>query len=132
MIGLDGGLRSDRIALIRGRIDAAGAGATLAVQSGTRPATGAGSATALVTFVLPYPCGSVAGPVLTLAQAAPVTAVGVGDATWARIKDAAGAFVADLGVGAIGSSEEVWLDELNIQPGRTVEFVSGELTEGNP
>ena len=85
-----------------------------------------------MTFVLPHPCGAVAGQRLVFAAADAAVAGADGDATWARIKTASGAFALDLSAGLTGSAAEVWLDEINIQTGRTVEFVSGELTEGNP
>ncbi len=132
MIGMAADLRATRIADVLARIDAAGAGATLVVYAGTRPATGGAATTELVSFALPYPSGSVAGPTLTFADAPDTAAVADGAASWARIKDATGAQVLDLSVGLEGSAAEVWLDEVNITSGRTVEFISGELTEGNP
>jgi hypothetical protein len=132
VIGMDADLRADRMALVRDRIDALGAGATLAVYAGARPATGGAETTKLVEFELELPCGSVSGPTLTLTPAPDAVATGTGSASWARVSDAAGGQVLDLSVGLADSAAEVWLDELGITAGRTVEFISGELNEGNP
>ena len=72
------------------------------------------------------------GPSLEFAPCADATATATGAASWARIRDGAGAFVMDLSAGPVDSDAEVWLDDVNIVAGKTVEFVSGVFTEGNP
>lgn len=82
------------------RIDAGGAGATMAIYGSTRPVSGGTpGAAALVTVPLAYPCGSVSAGVLTLADTSFAQILNGGDPIWARIADGATAWIGDLTVG---------------------------------
>ena len=88
------------MAALAAQIDVAGAGATLALYSTTRPApNGAAGAAAMVTVTLDYPCGTAAAGVLTLADTEFAQILNGGNAAWARLLDAADTWVGDLSVG---------------------------------
>jgi hypothetical protein len=55
--------------------------------------------------------------------------VGGKNATWARVKDSTGAFVADGSVGTSGS--DFIMGSVLIATGQTVSITSGTITEGN-
>lgn len=93
-------IRTGAMQAIAAQIDAAGAGATLALFSTARPApSGAAGGAAMVTVTLGYPCGTASAGVLTLADTEFAQILNGGTALWARLLDAADTWVADLSVG---------------------------------
>ncbi len=131
-LGLPVALRNSRVDLVRAAIDVGAGVATLKVYDGTRPGTGGGLSTQnlLATFNLPVPCGVSAAGVLTFGVIPSATAVRAGTATWFRILDRNGAFVADGNVGTSGAdlnfSSVAWLLSSSHQ------ITSLAFTEGNP
>ncbi len=123
-------VRNNRMTQVLNAIDGGGAAATLTIYNGVRPATGGAVTTALATFTLPHPCGTVATDVLTLNAIAAVTIAVSGTATWARITDSTGAFVADMNVGTTGS--DINLNSVALSAGAQLSITSETLTEGNP
>lgn len=110
----------------------AGAGpALLRVYDGTRPATG-GTATTLLaelTFTDPAAGSAAAGAVTLSALTPDSSANATGTATWARIVDSAGNFVADCNVGTTGS--DINLNTVSITSGVQVSITSAAWTAGN-
>lgn len=133
-IGYATSMRTTRITAVVTAIDAGSAAGTLKLYSGTRPATGAAvtTQTLLATLTFSDPCGTVSNGVLTFsAITADTSADADGTATWARIADSDGTFVADLDVGATGSGKDIILNNVNIVAGGEVSISSASITEGN-
>lgn len=103
----------DRLKALTRAIDGGGAAGVLNIYDGTRPATGAAITTQNKLAALPFSfpsAGSVSGSTLNLAMpSASTLALKTGIASWARIVDSAGTFVADMDVSASGGSGEVQL-----------------------
>jgi hypothetical protein len=127
-------LRNDRLDLVRDRIDADTNPGTIKIYSGTRPATGAAITDQVLlttgTFAKPSGAASVAG-VFAFEAITYVNGITDGTATWARIADGAGAFVADGSVGIVGSGADVILNSVGILEDGIVLHVSATLTAGN-
>ena len=133
-IGINTATRNALMTALGNAIDAGGAGGSIKLYSGARPATGGAVTTLLSTIPLAFPSFSVAGGVLTL-LGVPLTdssAAGTGTATWARIATSAGTFVADVSVSATGGGGDIQLSSASITAGQTVRVTSGTITEGNP
>lgn len=126
-------LRNSRLNAIRDAIDAGAGAGKLRIYSGTRPATGAAitSQTLLAELTFSDPCAPAAsGGVLTFsAITADTAADATGTATWARIVDSTGTFVADCNVGTSGS--DINLNSTAIQVNAEVSVTSATLTDGN-
>lgn len=134
-IGLSTALRTTRMTAILTAIDAGSGPGTITIYSGTRPATGGalGASVQLGVVTFPDPAGSVSGATLTFGTfVADSSADATNTASWARIADSTGAFVADVGVGVSGSGAEIILNTVNIVSGGQISITSGQLTEGNP
>lgn len=132
-IGYAMALRTARMTAVKDAINYATGAGTLKIYSGTRPATGAAitSQVLLATLTFATDCGTVSNGVLTFAAiTADSSADAEGTATWARIADGDGAFVADLNVGAT-SDFDVVLNTTAIVAGGEVSITSASLTEGN-
>jgi hypothetical protein len=135
-LGFSTTLRNNRATQTLNAIDANASAGQILIYSGTRPATGAAITAQLLlaTLTLSKPSGTVSGGVLTLAAitsgtgSAAATASGT-DATWARIVDGGGTFVADASVGTSGA--DINLSAVHIVTGATVSVTSGTITEGN-
>lgn len=117
---------------IKDAIDGGSGAGTLKIYDGTRPATGGTATTLLGTLTFSDPCGTVSSGVLTFsAITADSSADATGTATWARIADSAGTFVADISVGISGSGAELILNTTSIVAGGPISVSSATLTEGN-
>lgn len=115
-------VKNDRMTAVLNQIDAGGAAATL--QIGT-----AGMATVLADIVLAYPCGTVAGGVLTFSSfpRSDTSANATGTAAAARIRDSAGNdVVTGLTVGTSGT--DIVLDSTAISITQTVTLNSASIT----
>ncbi|MGH8436112.1 MAG: hypothetical protein ACRERX_16915 [Pseudomonas sp.] len=103
---------NDRLQALTRAIDAGAGVGRLLIYDGTRPTTGAAITTQnlLVTQLFADPsAGSISGTTLTLTLGGSALASRTGNASWARITDSAGTFVADMDAGASGSGKEVEL-----------------------
>lgn len=127
-------LRNARLNLVRDDIDADIAAGVITILSGTRPATGAAItaqvALTIGTFSLPCAPDAASGE-LTFSAITYGDALADGTATWARIEDGAGAFVADASVGIPDSGADVILNSVGIVTGGPVTHVSAKITAGN-
>lgn len=93
-------MRNGALTGLATQIDAAGAGATLALYSTTRPSpNGSPGGSPLVTVTLDYPCGTAAAGVLTLADTEFFQILNGGTAAWARLLAADSTWISDLSVG---------------------------------
>lgn len=111
-LALSTAVKNARLHALTDAIDGGSGAGKLLIYDGTRPATGGAITThnLLVTQLFADPsAGSISGTTLTLALGASVLASHTGVASWARITDSAGTFVADMDVGASGSGKEVEL-----------------------
>jgi len=129
-------LRNSRLDLVRDAIDAdspTNAG-TVKIYSGTRPATAAAITDQVLlstgTFSDPSAANASAG-VLTFSTITYTNAVADGTATWARIEDGAGTFVADADVGVTGSGADITLNSVGLVTSGPVTHVSATITSGN-
>lgn len=128
--GFNTALRTTRATTLKTDIDKGGAAGNIKIYDGTRPATGGSATTLLVTLPLSYPCGTVAAGVFTFAAITSAVAVATSTATWARIADSAGTFVADVSV-ATAAADIILSGTAVITTGNTVSITSGAITEGN-
>lgn len=129
-LGLNTTTRNNRLNQIKTAIDAGGAAGFLRVYDGTRPATGGTATNLLAQLTLSYPSApSASGGALTFSAITSATAGATGTATWGRIVDSTGAFVADCSVGTSGA--DYILNTTSITSGVQVSCTSAVLTEGN-
>lgn len=130
-VGLVAAVRNSRLNAIRDAADAGAGPALFRVYDGTRPATG-GTATVLLaelTFSDPSAPNASAGVLTFSAITADASANATGTATWGRVVDSTGAFVADFSVGTSGA--DYILNTVSITAGVAVSCTSAVLTEGN-
>lgn len=121
-------VRNDRMAVV----NTASSGGKLSLYSGTKPAPGGAITTLLAEFNLASPAGSVTGGVLTFTDPTNTTVLADGQATWARITNSGGSWVADLTVSQVGGTGEIRLTEDNLTTGMVLDVTSLTITEGNP
>ena len=133
-IGLAPAIRNARLQVIADAINAGAGAGTLKFYSGARPVTGGAVTTLLATLTFSDPANaSIASGVLTFsAITQDASADATATATWARIQDSTGAFVADLSVGAVGSGADIILNNTSIVAGGAVSILSFSITEGSP
>lgn len=128
-------VRNARVQVIADEINAGTGPATLEIYSGTRPAAGEAvtDQTLLATVEFANPCTStaIAGGVLTFDDFPTSVAVADGTATWGRITNAAGTFVADLDVSAASGGGQLVLNTTSIVTDGAVEVTAGTITDGN-
>lgn len=107
-IDLSPTVTEDRARAISRALDADTAAGVLKIFAGTQPAAGGAETTLLVTLTFPKPSADIysAGS-LTLHEPADNNAVADGLATWARLEDGAGTWIADCTCGATGSGQPV-------------------------
>lgn len=131
-LGINATVRNSRLNAIRDAIDAGATGGFLRVYDGTRPATGGAATTLLAELTFSDPCApNASGGVLTFsAITADSSANATGTATWCRIVDSTGGFVADGSVGTSGADYS--LNTTSITAGVQVSCTSASITEGNP
>jgi len=124
-------VRNSRLQDIADAINAGVGGGRLRIYNGTRPATGGASTTLLAELTFSDPCElSITGGVLTFDTiTADSSANADGTATWFRLVDASGVFVADGDVGTSGT--DLNLNSTAIAIGQTVSVTSFTITEGN-
>ncbi|WP_182377900.1 hypothetical protein [Nocardioides sp. WS12] len=119
-------VREDMMDALELAIDGGSGGATLEIRSGTQPADADTTATGtlLATLTLNDPGGVQATGVITIdvSPAITATAVATATATWARLKDSAGATVLDGSVGTSGT--DFIIDSTSITSGQTVALVA--------
>ena len=119
----------DRLQALTRAIDKGSAAGKLLILDGTRPSTKGAAITdqnVLATQLFAKPsAGSVSGNTLTLAIGASVLASKTGKATWARIVDSDGTFVADLGVSKSGGSGALQLSTSESPPVPTDQLYEG-------
>lgn len=136
-IGINLSLREARLNLILSAIDLGADeydGALLSIYSGVRPFTGEELDEydiALVTFMLPFPCGSIVNGVLTFNTILDSVGITTGVASWGRLVDSNGDFVMDLSVTDIYGSGDIKIDSTDINAGSLVHCHSAIITEGN-
>lgn len=131
-VGLTSTLRNARASLLRDAIDAGTGPGLFRVYDGTRPATG-GTATTLLaelTFSDPSAPNATGGVLTFSAITADASANATGTATWGRMVDSNGLFVADFSVGT--SAADFILNTTSITTGVQVSCTSATWTEGNP
>lgn len=122
-------IRNSRANAIKAAIDAGGAAGFFRVYDGAKPAAGGAATTLLAELTMGFPSAAAAsGGVLTLnAITADSSANATGTATWGRIVDSTGAFVADFTVGTGGA--EFNLNTVAITLGVQVSCTSAAITE---
>lgn len=129
-MGITAVTRSAMLNVVRDAIDAGGAGGSLKIYDGTRPATGGTATTLLATLTFSYPSApNASSGVLTFSAITDGTAGASSTATWARLASSSGSFVADCNVGT--SSADIILATTTITLGVTVHISSATLTAGN-
>ena len=129
-MGLADTIRNNRLTQILNAIDAGPAAGFLRIYDGTRPAKGGTATTLLAELTFSDPSGTVSAGVLTFSAVnQDPSANATGTATWARIVDSTGAFVADFNVGTSGS--DINLNSVAISTGQAVQITSATITEGN-
>lgn len=108
-ISINSSVVEDRARALSRALDADTSPGELKIYSGTQPAAGGTpSGTLLVSMTFPKPSAdSFSAGVLTLHEPASNLALADGLATWARLEDGAGNWVADCTVGATGSGEPI-------------------------
>ena len=122
--------RNNRLTQILNVIDGGAGDGILTIYNGVRPATGGAATTALATFTLPKPSGTIASGVYTFNAITAVTIGTTGTATWARLTDSAGTFAADVNVGTSGS--DINFNSTAFSAGAQASITSMTITEGNP
>lgn len=130
-VGLVTAARNAHLDDINARINAGAGAGFLRVYDGTRPATG-GTATTLLaelTFTDPAAPAAASGVLTFSAITADASANASGTATWCRMVDSTGAFVADGSVGTSGADYN--LSTVTITSGVAVSCTSATLTAGN-
>ncbi|MHA6896879.1 hypothetical protein ACQUJT_22780 [Ralstonia pseudosolanacearum] len=132
MITLSVPVRNRRLAVIGQALDAGAAGGLLRLYAAPRPEVGQPltEQVLLAEVRLPKPCtGSLEGGRLVFAPIAPALCRRSGIATWARLCDSEGEWVADLDVGLPGSGAEVELPKLQLFAGGAISVELAELLE---
>jgi hypothetical protein len=131
MITFSPAVISDRLqALTRGLDSDPANPGKLVVYSGTRPAAGQAPdplSNVLATAIFPKPSlSNVTGSALTLQNPATTLVQVTGLATWARLTNGAGQYVADVDVGTDADiGVEVVIRKANGQPADTTQFYAG-------
>lgn len=120
-------VRNARMTVVR---DAANGG-KLALYSGTKPTGGGAVTTKLAEFNLANPSGTVSGGVLTFTDPSNTTVIANGQATWARITDSGGSWVADFTCSQVGGTGEIRLTEDDLTTGMTLDITALTITEGD-
>ena len=110
------------------KLNSGASGATIALYATTRPSIGAApGASALATFTLDQPAGSIASGVLTLAPADNALILTTGVALWARV-EANGAIVFDCDVSDTAGTATIRLAASQLYAGGSVNIASGVLS----
>ena len=132
MAGYSATVRNDMLTQLSNAVDGGTGAGTLTLYDGTQPATGGTATNALVTITLPDPAfNAPSNGTMSTASSVSGTVGTSGTATWARMSDSAGTFVADFSVGGTGSGADIELDNTSLVAGGTVTINSFTITEGN-
>ena len=126
-------LRNAHLNNIRDAIDAGAGPGLVNIYAGSRPASG-GTATTLLgtcTFSAVSAPDAVGGVLTFSAITEDSSADDSGTATWARLQDSTGEWVADMAVGEAGSGAGLILNTTSIVAGGPIRIDSGTLTAGN-
>lgn len=119
---------------LRDAIDSGGLAGYAQFYDGARPATGAAGAGALVvTAPFALPCGTVDGAgALIIAPGTNGLVLVASPPTWVRVRNSAGAFVADFNARLIGdpptTPDEIVLNAASLTVGAYVAIVGGPIT----
>ena len=133
-MGLATAIRNTIVQAIRDAIDAGAGAGKLRVYDGARPATGGAPTNLLaeLTFSDPSAPGA-AGGVLTFSAITEDSSADLtGTATWCRLVDSTGAFVADASVTVTGGGGDFQLVTVSIVAATAVQCTSATITAGNP
>jgi hypothetical protein len=135
MLGYNVTIRNSRLNLVRDAIDANASPGVVKIYSGTRPGTAGGAIGTSVllasgTFAKPS-AANASGGVLTFHAITYTNAVATNTATWARVEDGAGVFVADGDVGPSGSGTDIQVTSVDFVTGGPVTHVSASITAAN-
>jgi hypothetical protein len=129
MLTLIDSIRTTCVDAIVDSLDAGSGAGTIAIRSGTRPATPTTTATGtlLATVTLPDPAfGAGSAGVATINDPTGVTAVATGTASWFRAFDSDGNAKFDGSVGTSGA--DLNLSTVSIVSGATVDITGGTVT----
>lgn len=129
MLTLIDSIRTTCVDAIVDALDAGSGAGTIAIRSGTRPATPTTTATGtlLATVTLPDPAfGAGSAGVATINDPTGVTAVATGTASWFRAFDSDGNAKFDGSVGTSGA--DLNLSTVSIVSGATVDITGGTVT----
>lgn len=132
-LALTEAIRNAHLNEIRDAIDAGTGAGVINIYSGTRPSSGGTETTLLGTCTFSDPSApDASGGVLTFDSITEdSSADDTGTATWARIEDSDGNWVADMDVGESGSGAELILNTTDIVSGGPIRIDSASLTAGN-
>ena len=132
MAGYSTTVRNNRLQQIANAADGGTGAATLTFYDGTQPATGGAATNALAVVTMADPAfAAPSGGSMSANAIATANITASGTATWARLADSAGTFVADFSVGATGSGADIELDNISLVAGGTIDVSSFTITEGN-
>ncbi|MEA3639967.1 MAG: hypothetical protein VBE63_08485 [Lamprobacter sp.] len=129
-------VRNARMQAVADAINSGTGPATIEIYDGVRPATKGGAITdqvLLATVLFADPCTTtpIADGALTFDAFSPATAVAGGSATWGRIKNADGMFIADIDVSEVAGGGQLVLNATSIVLNATVEVTAGSILDGN-
>ena len=130
-MGLSTTVRNEIVQRIQVNVDLGAGAGLLRIYDGTRPATGGTATTLLAELTFSDPCAPAAsGGVLTFSSiTADASANATGTATWGRMVDSTGTFVADFSVGTSG--QDLNLNSTAISTGVQVSVTSATITAPN-
>jgi hypothetical protein len=135
-LSLAGSIRANMLNQIRDAIDAGSGAGLMRIYSGTRPSTGGSVTTLLAELTFSDPCapnasGTTGGSATLTFNSitADSSADNTGTATWGRMVDSSGTFVADFNVGTSGA--DLNLNTTSINAGVQVSCTSASISAGN-
>jgi|JFJP01.1.fsa_nt_gi hypothetical protein len=108
-------------------------GGTLVIYTAPVPAdadTALSTQTALATFVLSSPAGTVTDGVLTGTPPGAALVAASDTAAWARAYDSTAGVIGDYDLGGVGSGAAIELDNLNLVAGAYATVISFMIAEG--
>lgn len=113
------------------QVNSAASGGKLRIYNGTKPAPGGTATTLLCEFNLATPAGTVSSAVLTFTDPADAVVTNNGQATWARIVNSSGTWVADFTVSNLIGSGEIKLTDTILSASQILNVTSLTITEGD-
>lgn len=126
-------IRNAHLNNIRDAIDAGSGEGVINIYDGTRPSSGGAPTTLLgtCTFSKPSAPDAVNGTLTFDTIEEDESADNTGTASWARMEDSDGNWVADMDVGESGSGAELILNTTDIVEGGPIRIDSSSITAGN-